>query len=103
MTVLEQQSDGRMLLTGELSFTTVLTLLQQGLNYLKSHQQDCIFDLSAVSYSNSAGLALLMAWFRAAQQQQKRLTFVALPQQLMAMVKVTDLQEILPLQNKPLS
>lgn len=96
MTALEIQKDGRYLLKGELKFDNVVGLLQQGLAIIKA-QEESVFDLSAVTYTNSAGLALLMAWFRTAKRLNKRLNFTALPAQLLTLIKVTDLQTILPL------
>lgn len=96
MTALEIQKDGRYLLKGEVKFDNVVDLLQQGLAIIKAHEES-VFDLSAVTYTNSVGLALLMAWFRAAKRLNKRLNFTAIPAQLLTLIKVTDLQTILPL------
>lgn len=96
MTALEIQKDGRYLLKGELNFNNVVGFLQQGLAIIKAHEES-VFDLSTVTYTNSAGLALLIAWFRAAKRLNKRLSFTAIPAQLLALVKVSDLQAILPL------
>ncbi len=54
-------------------------------------------DLSAVTHANSAGVALLVGWLGWAQRGQQELVFVNVPAQMRAIIKIADLDMILPL------
>ncbi len=53
-------------------------------------------DLSEVSRSNSAGVALLVQWLRQARHHQRELLFVDIPAQMCAIIRVADLETVLP-------
>lgn len=53
-------------------------------------------DLSGVSRSNSAGVALLVQWLRQARRRQRELLFVDIPAQMRAIIRVVDLETLLP-------
>lgn len=57
-------------------------------------------DLSAVTRSDSAGLALLIRWMREARASDKRIVFEQMPAQMLAMAEASGLDDILPLQTK---
>jgi phospholipid transport system transporter-binding protein len=68
-----------------------------GLQWLREQAAgDCAVDLGAVSYSSSAGLALLLAWLRAADQFGKTLHIKNMPADMAALAKVGGLAELLP-------
>ncbi len=53
-------------------------------------------DLSGVNRSNSAGVALLVQWLRQAHRCQRELLFVGIPAQMCAIIRVADLETVLP-------
>lgn len=53
-------------------------------------------DLAAVSRSDSAGLALLIAWLRLAQAQKFEIHFDNLPEQMRQIARVSELEPLLP-------
>ncbi|MBF6309145.1 STAS domain-containing protein, partial [Nocardia farcinica] len=55
------------------------------------------FDLQAVTRSDSAGLALLVEWMQFARQQDRKLSFRNLPDQLRDIARISGLEDLLPL------
>ena len=55
-------------------------------------------DLSEVVHADSSGLALLLEWQRVARRQKFSISFRNLPEQLMQIARVSELQDILPIQ-----
>ena len=90
--------NNRAAISGILNFKTVVALREEG-EKLLSQQDGLEFDFSAVTKSDSAGLALLTAWFRSAQKKKKQITCTHLPQQLRDMARVSGLEKILALGN----
>ncbi len=54
-------------------------------------------DLSGLEVANSATVALLIAWFRAAEAQEKSIVFVEVPHELRNIIAFSGLDEVLPL------
>jgi phospholipid transport system transporter-binding protein len=54
-------------------------------------------DLTHVTRSDSAGLALLIAWMRQANQSDKQISFQHVPAQMLAIAKASGLDDILPI------
>jgi len=63
-----------------------------------SGRNDLDIDLSQVERSDSAGLALLVECLRQAHQSGKTLRFFNIPAQMLAIARVSSLDQILPLQ-----
>ena len=87
---------------GDLSFETteeVLLASQPILDALSCWE----IELSEVRHADSAGLALLMTWFRQAKQQQKSVHFYGIPVQMQKLIDVSGLNSILPIQKEPSS
>tara|TARA_R110001606_G_scaffold399310_1_gene584715 strand:- start:44909 stop:45214 length:306 start_codon:yes stop_codon:yes gene_type:complete len=82
---------------GDLTFTTVNNLLVTSRSVFAPIATLDI-DLAAVSCSDSAGLALLIDWIRAAKQQNKSILFHNIPAQMLAIAHTSGLDELLPLQ-----
>ena len=83
---------------GILDFETVPHLYQAGIDLFDVIDKDTIvIDFSGVSSSNSAGLALLIHWLRFAQQNHRKIKFVALPCQLYDLVCLSQLKDALPI------
>lgn len=79
---------------GELNFNTVAILWQKSLPLI-DQQTTLRFDLSKVEVSNSAGLALILAWIRYAKQCRKSILFHHIPTQLNSIIAVSGVGELL--------
>lgn len=93
---IQRGSDGRLILTGELSFSTVTRLCAEA-QPLLGGAEDIRVDLQGISRSDSAGLALLVEWMRGARKLGKPIQFLNIPQQMLAIARVSSLDEVLPL------
>lgn len=96
MATLEERGDGRFALQGELNLATVDTLLEES-GRLFQHQPPAWIDLAGVSHCDSAGVALLVEWLRRARADGRKLRFANPTPQILEIVKVTDLNTLLPL------
>lgn len=85
--------------SGDLTIDAVPDYLKQS-EELFSELSVLRIDLSAVSRSDSAGLALLIRWMREALASDKNIVFEQMPQQMLAMAKASGLDTILPLQTR---
>jgi phospholipid transport system transporter-binding protein len=81
-------------LIGPLTFETVTPVLARGVTWIKKHKDGCI-DFSQVTRTDSAGVALLIEWTRFAKQKNHSLHFIHLPEQLLAIIRVSGLDTIL--------
>lgn len=88
--------DGRLILAGELSFKTVVRLWGE-VQQLLEQRAEIHIDLQGISRSDSAGLALLVEWMRTARQLGKPIQFLNIPQQMLAIARVSSLDQVLPL------
>lgn len=79
---------------GELTFSTVSTLLKQS-QHLWKEVKTIPVDFSEVTQADSAALALLLEWKRFANRHQKQISFTCLPQQLLNLIKVSHLGDML--------
>ncbi len=87
---------GRLILEGELSFTTVVRLLSDFRRLLDQYTEIKV-DLQGVERADSAGLALLVEWMRNAKALGKSIQFLNIPQQMLAIARVSSLDQVLPL------
>src|SRR5215831_5604131 len=87
-------SDQQLQVTGELDFVTVVPLLTSSLPLL-SRCAEYQFNLAGVTVCNSAALALLIEWRRLAQQNNKRIVFHNVPQQLLTVAAISGIKNIL--------
>jgi len=84
---IEQTETGHFKMTGTLDFETVPVVWQKSLALFKSCDSLNI-DFSAVTHSNSAGLALLIEWMRSARSNNQPIAFHHLPVQMQEIAKV---------------
>jgi phospholipid transport system transporter-binding protein len=85
--------------SGDLTIDAVPDYIAQS-SQLFGELADLRIDLSAVTRSDSAGLALLIRWMREAKAIKKSLVFEQMPAQMLAMAEASGLDTILPLQPK---
>lgn len=77
-------------LSGELSFATVTALLAE---FESKSALPQVIDLKEVTRTDSAGLALLIEFCK--RSQPSTLIFQNIPEQLLTLAKVSDVQDIL--------
>jgi phospholipid transport system transporter-binding protein len=94
--MLEEQGDGRVAVQGELNLVTVGALWKES-GRLFQRQPPGWIDLAGVSHCDSAGVALLVEWLRQARTDSRDLRFVNPTPQMLAIIKVTNLDMLLPL------
>lgn len=91
-------NDGRICLEGNLVFSTVMDLLKQERIFSKNHDS-IIIDFSKVVHADSAGLALLLEWWREAKHANKKIIFDNLPKQLLKLAHLSRLDELFQSKN----
>lgn len=94
---IQQGSNGRLEIHGDLNFASVAQLWDSQRGCLP--EGDALdIDLSHVQRSDSAGLALLVECLRHARETGKMIRFFNIPAQMLAIARVSGLDEVLPLQ-----
>ena len=72
MSTIEINSDGQFVVIGELSFSTVPSLYIRGCELISASPKPA-FDFRNVTFSDNAGVALLVAWARNSKRINKRI------------------------------
>jgi len=88
----EVATDGLVKIGGVLDLSTVQVLKKQTIG-LFNGPSEIQFDLSAVSQSNSAALALMLEWLKIAQKHQVSLTFSNFPEHLLQLASVYGIEQ----------
>ena len=89
---------GRYRVDGKLVFATAGELLAaSGAQFTRESPRE--IDLSGVTVSDSAGLALLIEWMSIAERRGSSVHFAGTPAQLTALAKISDLDRVLSLNN----
>jgi phospholipid transport system transporter-binding protein len=87
---------GTLVLSGELSFDTVNLIVATGRQALDALSADsAVLDLSAVTKTDSAGLALVVDWVRSTRRRGAQLTIVGVSPQLAEIARVSGLEDFL--------
>jgi phospholipid transport system transporter-binding protein len=89
-------SPGVFALHGDLNFYSVPGIEGVFENLLSADEAEITIDLGEVSRSDSAGLALLVEWWKRAQRRGISLHFSHLPDQLLEIARISNLLSILP-------
>ena len=92
---LENLSEGKYAVHGNLDFQSVASLWGESLARFRKQPPLCI-DLREVGRSDSSGVALLVAWLSQARALSQDLQFLNIPVQMQAIIKVADLDELFP-------
>jgi phospholipid transport system transporter-binding protein len=94
---IERQDANQFVIKGELNMYTVPELAETAHGLLGQLRGEVSVDLSGVSRADSAGLALLIDLQRLARQQQCAIRFLHLPEQLSQILRLSELDDILPI------
>lgn len=93
---LEDHGDGHFALSGEMSFDTAERILESSEKPFADHTRLEV-DLSGVTLSDSAGLALLLEWVTWANHTVREIRFSGMPERVLAIAKTTEVDGLLTL------
>jgi phospholipid transport system transporter-binding protein len=85
---------GRLVASGELDFATAAAALESGLRLIEPGRAWTV-DLAGITASDSAGLAVLVEWLSAARARGATLRYVAVPAQILAIARISELEDLL--------
>jgi phospholipid transport system transporter-binding protein len=91
---LKDLGDGRFSLSGEMSFDTAERILKESGDLFEEHTQLEI-DLSGITDSDSAGLALLLEWVTWANHTVREIRFTGMPERVLAIARTTEVERLL--------
>lgn len=91
---IEDLGDGRFAICGAMTFETAEKILRASEDPFEEHTQLEI-DLSGVTDSDSAGLALLLEWVTWANHTVREIRFTGMPEKLLAIAKTTEVENLL--------
>lgn len=91
---IESAGPGRLAANGELGFSTATGALSAGLELIGSGQAWTV-DLAGITAGDSAGLAVLVEWLSAARERRSTVSYAAVPPQILAIARISDLEGLL--------
>lgn len=91
-------SPSTLVVQGVLNFDSVMDLQKTIITKLV-RDEHIIIDLKQVTYSNSAGVALLIEWQKQANRYNRQLAFINVPLQMHYIIQISGLTNILHLQS----
>lgn len=97
---LETLGEGRFRVVGDLDYETVNLLLEADDDLFEQNQANIEIDLGGIERSTSVGLALMLEWLRQARARNTVIRFSHAPSQLLGLAKVSQLEDILQLENQ---
>ncbi len=98
MSQLLDQGDGNLALSGRLTSDTVAEIELQANELLAEQHSRYTVDLAAVTFGSSAAVALMLALLRKAHGAGKQIVFANLPAGMAGLLRVSELEDIVPLQ-----
>lgn len=87
----EQQT---LILHGDIHFNNAQSIYEASLPYFERHHCNAI-DWSQVTHSNSAGIALLVAWKQYAKTHHRTIQLIAIPASLRAIMQVAHCESLI--------
>lgn len=84
-------------LEGPVTVANLVDLRGAGEAAIEASEGRAVVDLSGLEASNSLSVALLMAWFRAAERSGKELEFIGAPDELSSIIELSGMNEVLPM------
>ena len=91
---IEDLGDGRFALSGEMTFDTAEQILKASEAPFEEHTQIDV-DLSEITASDSAGLALLLEWVTWANHSVREIRFSGMPEKILAIARTTEVEPLL--------
>jgi phospholipid transport system transporter-binding protein len=91
-----EPSQGRVTVSGELTFATARDARHVGILVLESSSaQSIVIDCSGVTRADSAGLAVLLDWLAWGRRKSRALSLQNLPASLVAIARISELDGLL--------
>ena len=87
-------AEGRFELVGDMSFDTAPEILKISNASFNQHQS-VELNLSQVKRADSAGLALLLEWKAQARSRVREISFVGVPDSLLAIARTTEVSHLI--------
>ncbi|MFI4954988.1 MAG: lipid asymmetry maintenance protein MlaB [Gammaproteobacteria bacterium] len=84
------------MLTGPLNSYTALHWAAKGQEWINDAKEQCVIDLANTTSIDSAGIAILLAWKRYANQQKKTLFLQNPSEKLRSMLHLYGLAPVFP-------
>lgn len=91
---LQDRGDGKFALKGRMGFETAGRILDDSEKLFEPHTRIEV-DLSGVTHTDSAGLALLLEWITWANHTVREIRFVDVPDKIDAIAKTTEVDDLL--------
>ncbi|MDH4107299.1 MAG: STAS domain-containing protein [Gammaproteobacteria bacterium] len=91
---LSNLGDGKFALSGEMTFATAGDILRDSEEPFEHHTR-IEMDLSGVTDTDSAGLALLLEWITWANHTVREIRFTGMPDKIEAIARVTEVENLL--------
>lgn len=86
---------GRVAVRGAMTFATVGALYDESLGALHNANGSLTIDLGDVDRTDSAGVALILEWYRLAKSAGHTFALVHIPDQVVRLIKVSGLSHLL--------
>jgi phospholipid transport system transporter-binding protein len=90
----EDLGEGRFAVSGEMTFATAEKMLRASEDLFDDHTQIDV-DLTEVTDSDSAGLALLLEWVTWANHSVREIRFTGMPEKILAIARTTEVEPLL--------
>jgi phospholipid transport system transporter-binding protein len=91
---LEDLGEGRFALSGDMTFATAGDILSESEDLFEQHTLLTV-DLSGVTHTDSAGLALLLEWITWANHTVREIRFEGMPEKINAIARTTEVDSLL--------
>jgi phospholipid transport system transporter-binding protein len=91
---LEDRGGGKFALSGKMTFHTAGQILRSSEDVFEPHTRIEV-DLSGVTHTDSAGLALLLEWITWANHTVREIRYVGTPEKIDAIAKTTEVDNLL--------
>jgi len=89
-------ADGGAELRGSLTFATARRARDAGLQKFREYSANaCTVECGGITASDSAGLTVLLDWLALAKRDGRSLRYVNLPEGLLAIAKISEVDELL--------
>lgn len=98
---LKPRGNGEYGLGGDLTFATAIDALRATAPLFERDAVVLQFDLAEVERADSAGVAVLVEWVRRARQAGIAIHYARLPEPLSAIIRVSGVEDLLPIDFAP--
>lgn len=82
-------------ISGAITFENFAGMRAEGESFINQSGPNLEIDLGAIDHANSLAVGAMVAWFRHAQQHEKKVRFVNVSDSLRKIIRVSGLSQIL--------